>query len=363
MEEKNRKILVICPHPVGYVPGQRLKYEQYFDHWRNNGFDVDVSSFMSPSMQRIVYRKGYLFQKIAGTISGYFRRIKDLFRIRSYDIVYLFLWSTPFGPPVTEYIICKLARKIVYDIDDLVFLKNIKHENKFLAYLKGKNKPIYMMRHADHVISCTPYLDDIAKQYAPFTTDISSTINTDTYLPVNTYKNDHQLVLGWSGSHSTSRYLYLLKDVFFELKKTVNFKLLVIGDPSFNIPGIEIEAVPWSLENEIPFLQKIDIGLYPLPLNDEWVLGKSGLKALQYMALGIPTIATDVGCNDRVIENDVSGFLVKDETEWLNKLILLHRNPELRKSIGEQAKIRVDKYFSVKANAPKYLKILKDQCK
>lgn len=361
LEKKNKKILVICPHPVGYAPGQRLKYEQYFDHWRNNGFDVDVSPFMSEAMQRIVYRKGYFFRKIKGTIGGYLRRIQCLFKIRQYDIIYLFLWATPFGPPVFEWIFCKLSRKIVYDIDDLVFLKDIKHENKFLAAIKGKNKPIYMMRHANHIITCTPFLNEIAQQYNSNTTDISSTINTDTYIPVNSYNNNKQLVLGWSGSHSTSRYLYLLRDVLLKLKNVVDFKLLVIGDKDFDIAGINIDAKAWSEENEVPYLQKIDIGLYPLPLNDQWVLGKSGLKALQYMALGIPTIATDVGCNNRVIENAVSGFLVKNENEWLEKLKILCEQAELRKKIGEEARVRVNKYFSIKANEAIYLDILKSQ--
>lgn len=363
LERKNKRILVICPHPEGYVPGQRLKYEQYFEHWRSNGFEVEVSSFMSEKMQKIVYQKGHFFDKITGTIDGYFRKLGDLFRIGQYDAVYLFLWATPFGPPLMEWMICKLARTVVYDIDDLVFLKNINHENKFLALLKGKEKPIFMMKKADHVITCTPYLDGIAQRYNQHTTDISSTINTVAYVPVNHYRNDHELVIGWSGSHSTSQYLYLLSDVLLGLQEYVPFKLLVMGDASFHIPGLNIEAVAWKEEWEIATLQRMDIGVYPLPQNEEWVLGKSGLKALQYMALGIPTIASNVGCNDRVIENGKSGFLVADEQEWLQKLKTLFDQPELRKKIGQEARQRVEKYFSVTANAPRYLHILKEVMK
>lgn len=359
LERKNKRILVICPHPVGYVPGQRLKYEQYFEDWRANGFDIDVSSFMSENMQKIVYKKGHLFAKITGTIGGYFRKTADLSRIRQYDAVYLFLWATPFGPPLMEWMICKLARKLIYDIDDLVFLKNINHENKFLALLKGKEKPVFMMKNAGHVITCTPYLDAIAQQYNKHTTDISSTINTIAYVPVNNYSNDHELVIGWSGSHSTSQYLYLLSDVLLELQKHIPFKLLVMGDSGFNIPGLNIEAIAWKEEWEIATLQRMDVGVYPLPQNEEWVLGKSGLKALQYMALGIPTVATHVGCNDRVIENGKSGFLVSDQQEWLEKLKILFEQPPLRRKIGKEARQRVEKYFSVTANAPRYLSILK----
>ena len=350
--------MVICPHPEGYVPGQRLKYEQYFDDWRKNGYEITISPFMSPKMQEIVYKKGHFLQKVLGTVDGYRRRFMDIFRIRQYDVVYIFLSVTPFGPPIAEWLFTSLAKKVVYDIDDLVFLKNVKHENPLLGALKGKKKPFLMMRRANHVISCTPYLDGIVKQYNPHSTDISSTINTDTYIPVNTYTNDHVLVLGWSGSHSTAPYLYLLKDVLLELRKKVNFKLLVIGSENFDMPGIETEAHAWSVETEVAMLQRIDIGLYPLPADDPWIMGKSGLKALQYMALGIPTVATRAGCNDRVIEDTVSGFLVSTEQEWIDRLFALISDSDLRRTIGTNARKRVEQHYSIKVNAPTYLRIL-----
>jgi glycosyltransferase involved in cell wall biosynthesis len=223
--------------------------------------------------------------------------------------------------------------------------------------LKGKGKPVYLMKVADHVITCTPYLDKFVRQFNDHTTDISSTINSETYIPVNPYSNEKKLTLGWSGSHSTSKYLYLLKDVLLELYKQRKFRLLVMGDSQFNIEGLEVEATEWSEEKEIPTLQRIDIGLYPLP-DEEWVMGKSGLKALQYMTLGIPTIATAIGANFRVIESGVSGYLVSSPAEWKEKLTLLMDNPELRKRIGQKARQRVEQYYSVRANQPVYLSVL-----
>src|SRR5215470_2888977 len=96
-KSNNRKrILVICPHPIGYAPGQRLKYEQYFDIFKENGYDISISAFMSESFQKIVYKKGNYVQKIFWTIAGYFKRIFDLLRMRNYDVVYVFLWVAPF---------------------------------------------------------------------------------------------------------------------------------------------------------------------------------------------------------------------------------------------------------------------------
>src|SRR6476659_3845709 len=135
-----KKILVLCPHPVGYAPGQRLKYEQYFDHWKKNGFDITVSSFMTVRMQKIVYGKGRFAEKVFWTFWGYVRRTFDLFRIRRYDIVYSFLWVTPFGPPIFESLVSALSRKLVFDIDDLVYMKNEKADKWYSRLFKGRNK-------------------------------------------------------------------------------------------------------------------------------------------------------------------------------------------------------------------------------
>jgi glycosyltransferase involved in cell wall biosynthesis len=353
-----KQLLIICPYPQNKAPSQRLKYEQYFPYFSNNGFEIKVKPFMSEAFWKIAYKPGNIIRKIFFSCLGYLRRVALLFTIRRYDIVYVHLWVTPFGPPVFEWLVRLLAKKIVFDIDDLVYLKNEKAGKWYIGLFKGRQKPIYLIKKADHVITCTPYLDNFVRKYNPRTTDISSTINTDTYIPVNTYTNNHQLNLGWSGSHSTIRYLELLKPVLQKLRKEKEFRLLVMGEAAFTIEGIEVEACAWTEEKEIPVLQKIDIGLYPLALDEEWVYGKSGLKALQYMALGIPTVATAIGANFRVMENGVSGFLVLSEEEWLDKLSALISDAGLRKDMGEKARTRVENFYSVKANAPVYLGIL-----
>ncbi|GAB4234835.1 MAG: hypothetical protein Tsb0034_08700 [Ekhidna sp.] len=359
LDRRNKKrILVICPHPENTAPGQRLKYEQYFDYLREKGIELTIAPFMTIAFWNIVYKKGHLFQKIYWTLYGYLKRILLLFSIRKYDGIYIFLWVTPFGSTFFEWLAIKLSKRLIYDIDDLVYLKPASKANPLLKLIKSGQKPIILMKHADHVITCTPHLDAFVRQYNSNTTDISSTINTDSYQPVNRYSNDGKLTLGWSGSFSTSKYLTLLKNVLLKLQSKYDCNILVIGDPSFSIEGLEIEAIKWNSKTEIENLQRIDIGLYPLP-NEEWVLGKSGLKALQYMALGIPTVATKIGANHRVIEDGISGFLVESDEEWLNKLEKLINDSMLRKSIGDKARERVEALYSINANRDTYLDIIK----
>ncbi len=357
---KKKRILIICPHPEEVAPGQRLKYEQYFPFFREAGYEVVVSPFMTQRFWDIVYKPGRTLEKVAWTLFGYLRRVKDLFRLPFYDCIYIFLWVTPFGPPIFERLYTTANKKMLYDIDDMVFLRHSSKANRFIESVKGRGKPIYLMKKARHVIVCTPRLDKFVQQYNSNTTDISSTINTDTYQVVNPYNNDQLPTLGWSGSHSTSPYLHLLREVLLKLQETHPFQLLVMGDPNFHMEGIQYQkAIAWSEAAEIPTLQQFDIGLYPLP-NEEWVLGKSGLKALQYMAVGVPPVATAIGANFRVIENEVSGFLVNNQEEWLTALKKLIENPNLRQQMGTASRKRVEDYYSLYANQSAYLKAIEE---
>ena len=353
-----KHILVICPYPENEVPAQRLKYEQYFEHFRRNGYRITVSPFFELSFYKILYSRGNYTRKILGTIWGYAKRVIQIFQIPLYDGIYIFLYVTPFGGSLFERIYRSLSRRLIYDIDDLAFMGKTSKNNYLIASLRGPEKYFYLMKAADHVITCTPYLDLIVKKYNSKTTDISSTINMDKYVPIEKYKNDHRLTLGWSGSHSTVPYLQLLAPVLQRLREQYDFKLLVIGTSNFSIEGIDVEAIPWSAANEVHDLSRIEIGLYPLP-NEEWVLGKSGLKALQYMALGIPTIAAAIGANFRVIEDGISGYLVNSDDEWLIRLKALIDSSDLRQQIGTKGRLRVEKYYSVISNEPVYLDIFR----
>ena len=352
-----KKIIFLSPYPFNKAPSQRLKYEQYYSFMEAAGYELTTSSFVDETFWKIIYAKGHLFLKVWYTLLGYCRRIKDIFRLRKFDVVYIHLWVTPLGLPIFEWLVKLVAKKIIYDIDDLIFLGHSSDANKNSKFLKGKAKAIYLMKKADHVITCTPMLDEFVRKFNTQTTDISSTINTDTYIAKPNYTIQHQITLGWSGSHSTSKFLSLLKNILTELSKELDFKLLVIGDQHFEMDGVNIEAIRWNATTEVNDLSRIDIGLYPLP-DEPWVYGKSGLKALQYMALGIPTLATAIGANYRVIQDGENGFLIKAEQDWKNKILRLAKDEALREKMGKQARIEVENKFSLKANKDTYIGIL-----
>ncbi|KAK6020009.1 hypothetical protein OSTOST_14343 [Ostertagia ostertagi] len=153
--------------------------------------------------------------------------------------------------------------------------------------------------------------------------------------------------------------MHLLDNVLRKLREKIDFKLLIMGDEHFRMEGIDVEAIAWKEEYEVSTIRKFDIGLYPLPDND-WVHGKGGGKALQYMAAGVPVVATAIATNLTIIEDQVSGFLVLTEQEWVDTLYRLMTDQQLRERVGKSGRERVEKHYSVHANAHVYLDVLNE---
>lgn len=352
---KSKKILFLSPYPFGTAPSQRLKYEQYYSALENAGYSTRTSSFVDANFWKIIYQNGFLFLKIFYTIKGYGRRCFDLLNIRKYDVVYIHLWVTPLGLPIFEYLVCLFAKKVIYDIDDMIYLQQ--NSTRFIDKIKGRNKPIVLMKKANHVIVCSPFLKDFVSQYNKNVTVILATYDTEKSLPIKEHQQKEKITIGWTGTHSTLKYLDIVAPVLEALYQSKNISFLVISNAPYQNSNFDVQNIQWSAERELEDLRKIDIGIYPLE-KEEWVLGKSGNKALAYMNLGIPCVATNFGTNQIVIENEKNGFLADDENDWKKYLEILIISVELRKKIGAEARICVEKYYSVKNNTQTYIDIL-----
>lgn len=358
-KEKYKKILIICPYPKNTAAGQRLKYEQYISDWELNNYQVEISPFMNLQMWEIVHKKGQTLHKFGWTLLGLLKRTKDIFRLKKYDIVYIHMYVNPIGNSLFERLYRLLSKKIIFDLEDNRLLGGSKETKGIAQILRGTGKTKFLAKTADHVITSSPALYDICleineKQRCTY---ISSSINTDRFIPNNNYTNENKVAIGWTGTFSTRPYLDLLRPVFIELKKQRDFKLIVIGNFEYDFPEIDLQVIQWSSEKEVEDLQKIDIGVYPLPM-DDWVMGKSGLKAIQYMSFGLPCVATDISTVQQFIIDGENGFLVKTAGEWVNKLVELIDSPMLRKEIGTNARRTVMEKFSIHVIKKQYLSIL-----
>jgi glycosyltransferase involved in cell wall biosynthesis len=165
-------------------------------------------------------------------------------------------------------------------------------------------------------------------------------------------------VFGWTGCFSTVQHLDTLRGALKKLAETEQFRLRVIGTPTYELPSVDVEAMQWRAATELEDLRAIDIGVMPLP-DDNWSKGKCGLKALQFMALGIPTICSPVGVNTDIIQDNENGFLAMSESEWVDKLTRLLRDAELRRRLGDAGRVTVEQRYSAATQAPRVYEIFK----
>jgi glycosyltransferase involved in cell wall biosynthesis len=166
-------------------------------------------------------------------------------------------------------------------------------------------------------------------------------------------------VIGWTGTFSSRPFLDQIIPALELLSKERNFTLMVIGNFEMKNKNLDLKVVQWNADEEINQLHNFDIGLYPLP-NSNWVSGKSGLKALQYMAMSIPPVCTAVGNVINFIDDDKNGILIYNQEDWLHNLRLLIDDVEKRERIGRNARIKFMQDFSQEAIFEKYLDIISE---
>jgi len=296
------------------------------------------------------------------TIHGLFRRIKLIFSLRKYDCVYLFMNVFPFGPPILEHLYIKFSKKVIFDIEDDLLSEEIGGINWLASILKSKNKTKYLIKNVDRIIASSPDLalkcNEISdKNNAVF---IPPTLEEERFIQKPLKKNDnHPIVIGWTGTFSSREFLNLIIPELEKLYKKKQFKFMVIGNFEMQNKNLDLEVVQWNANEEIQQLHNFDIGVYPLPSNN-WVSGKSGLKALQYMAIGIPAVCTAIGNVKNFIEHGKDGILVYNSEDWIGYLEELIDNSEKRNKIGNNARTKFIKNFSQHAIFTKYLNAIKN---
>lgn len=354
------RLLVLCPFPVGVAAGQRLKYEQYVDDWRAAGWDVVLSPFMDRALWDVVYERGHLGAKVLGTLKGTLRRWRDLLRIRRFDLVYTYIYVTPVGTTLFERAARVLARRMIYDIEDNILDSGGAGPsiNPIASLFRSGAKPRVLTAAADEVITASPFLVDRCRALNVHgrCTLIPPSVDTDRFVPGD--RDPHGVpVIGWTGTFSSRPYLDLLAPMLQRLAERERFRLRVIGNFDYALPGVNLEVVRWTKEHEVADMQAIDIGLYPLP-DDQWVLGKAGLKVIQYMAFGIPSVSSNVGTAPLQVRHGETGYLADDDEQWLDLLTMLLRDPALRARIGAAARAEAVRSYSRQAVAGRYREVL-----
>jgi glycosyltransferase involved in cell wall biosynthesis len=354
------KILFLVPYPLRESPSQRFRFEQYIEIVRDKGHFVQVQSFLDSPNWKQFYTSGGYASKALTLLRGFSKRVLILFNASSFDFIFIHREAAPLGPPVIEWILARILRKkIIYDFDDAIWLTDRADEPGWLKLLKWRSK-VKLICTWSHVISCgNDFLCEFARQanprvvYNPTTIDTESVHNPEHY----SKKESDEIVVGWTGSHSTLKYLKDLEVVLQKLEEeNKKLRIVVIADQPDSLSLKTLTFIPWSKETELEDLMKIDIGIMPLP-DDEWSKGKCGFKALQYMALRIPAVVSSVGANRAIVDDGVNGFLCSSGEEWRVVLQRLIGSKSLQSKMGEAGRKKVIDQYSVCSNSSRFLSL------
>lgn len=284
-------------------------------------------------------------------------RYRDLRRIKNYDLVFIYREAVMFGSIWFEKKFKKAGAKIILDFDDAIWLMDISESNKNLKWLKKPEKTADIVRISDMVFVGNSFLQAYALNFNKNVRVVPTTIDLKNFTKSTDYKsNKKQVCIGWTGSSTTLKHFETIIPVLKQLEEKYadKIKIKLISDVNIDCKAINIDFCRWNKETEVHDLCELDIGIMPLP-DDEWSKGKCGFKGLQYMSLEIPAVMSAVGVNTEIISDEVNGFLVRNEIEWIEKLSRLIDSEELRIRLGKSGRKTVEERFSFESQKQKYL--------
>jgi glycosyltransferase involved in cell wall biosynthesis len=361
---------VLALSPVPYEgAGCRFRIAHYIPYLRTQGIDVTVAPFYDRQFFKLVYdkrrlgRKGWLFLKQTAA------RLATVARAGRYDAIWIYREAFPIGPPLLEAMLHALRRPLLYDFDDAVFLPNTSEANRYVGALKYVRKIGRIISYCDEVIAGNEYLASYARRFNASVHVIPTSVDTQLFVPRSGRPSSAVPVVGWIGTPTTAAYLLPLGPMLSALSAATDFTFRVSGAgaslrasasarQALTIPGVRIESPAWSLEREVELFNTCDVGVYPLP-DDDWARGKCGFKAIQFMACGVPVVASPVGVNREIIEDGVNGFLADAPAEWHAKLARLLADSDLRRRMGAAARRTIEERYSLDVNAPRVAGVMR----
>lgn len=346
---KNIKLAIFTKYSrIG--ASSRLRSYQYFD----NGC---VAPRIFP-----LYGDSYIKYKYKNNKSAwwlvffaYLRRLVDLTKINSDCVVIVEKELFPWLPWWFERIFYRNA-KVVIDIDDAVFHY---YERPFLSFFLGK-KFFGIFKRANVVLAGNEYLKLRAIEFGAKRVVLFPTVvSVGRYFKEATSSKSPGLVeIVWIGTPYTQNYLIEVINALDAIYTNFNFKLKVIGAKAVDyLERPFVEIVSWTEESEIAQISQSDIGIMPLP-DKPFERGKCGYKLIQYMACGLPVVASPVGVNTSLVHEGANGFLCSTESEWVNALSKLLLDKDLRVRYGQYGKSLVSKQFSLERQRENLFEII-----
>lgn len=359
------KVLALASYPVE-AAATRYRLAQFVAPLADRRIELTIRPFLDSQQFANFYRRQAWPRTLAGLSMSALSRLLDLPAARNADVVLLQREAMMFGPPMFEWLSARLLKRpMVLDLDDATYVSYVSPTyGKLGRLLKWFSKTDDLIRWATMVTCGNRSIAEYASSKGAQTRIIPTVVDTEIFSP-RPRKSGGLPVLGWIGTHSTFPYLESIFPVLEELARQHSFRVKIVGagQTDIKIRGVEIENLPWSLDREVQDFQSIDIGLYPIDASlysSKWAQGKSGFKAIQYMAVGVPYVATPVGASAEIGEPGITHFFAASHEEWLHELGRLVTSATQRNEMGEAGRRHAVEHYGLSEQADKLASVLSD---
>lgn len=339
-------------------PDTRYRVLQYQSAMQTLGITIDHCSLVGARyFQWQIKNQQALVRLVLYPLLLTIRLWQVLFVAAKYDAVLISREMAPLGPPLFEWILLSRCKRVVLDIDDALHVAD-KDSSRLIPRLLRDHGKFGSLAAAYATVVCgNQYLADFYHQRGANVAIIPTVVDTDRYGSTGHVQSQICRV-GWIGTPLNRHHLESLRSVFESLAVERKFELVVVGlNEPLNWNTVDVRHVRWSLVGELDFFSHFDIGVMPL-IDSPFARGKCAFKLVQYMAAGLPVIASPVGANCEVVREGVNGFLAETQEEWKLALRALIDDIPLRRRLGQSGRQFVRGSYSVDSAWPIYAQVL-----
>lgn len=358
---KRIRVLALASYPVE-AASSRYRIVQFIEPLARRGIDVTFAPFLDASLFAALYTPGKLLRRLPRIAARTVTRAGALAHATRADVVFVQREAMLFGPPVIEWLIARLfGRPMLLDLDDATWIPYVSPVyGRFATFLKWRAKTDHLIDWARIVTCGSPNIAAYVRARGVEAAIVPTVVDTSRFRPGEAHPHDIPIV-GWIGTHGTYPFLERLIPIFERLARERPFRLLIVGSgrDDVRIAGVEVDSRPWRLEREIEDFQSLDAGVYPID-DDDWSAGKAGLKAVQYMATGVPFVMSPIGiCATMGIPGRTHFAAVTDD-DWLDALRRLLIDAELRKEMSAAGRAFAVENYSVEVQADVLAALIRD---